>query len=97
MKNLRFSWDNNKSRKNLKKHAVSFEEAQTVFYDDNARMITDPEHSYDEERFILLGLSGKLRILIVVHCSREKDSLIRIISARKANKREIKIYTGYLK
>jgi len=96
MKNLRFTWDNGKNRQNKKKHGIPFEEAQTTFYDENARLILDPDHSADGERFILLGISVKLRILLVCHCYREKESLIRIISARKANKKEQKKYVGYL-
>jgi uncharacterized protein len=92
MNNIRFEWDQNKNRDNIKKHKVSFEEAKTVFYDDNARLISDPEHSDYEERFIILGISYSLRILVVVHTYREDDEVIRIISARKATKPEIKYY-----
>ncbi len=96
MKHLEFSWDTEKDKANQKKHGVSFQEAQTVFHDENARLIDDPDHSEDEERFILLGMSSKLRILIVCHCYRAEDTLIRIISARKADKKEIKQYEEYL-
>lgn len=89
---MRFRWDENKNVSNIKKHKISFEEAQTVFLDDNARLIPDPEHSIAEERFILLGLSNKLRLLIVVHTYKERDEIIRIISARKATKTESKYY-----
>ena len=92
MSGLNFEWDGGKSASNEKKHGVSFDEAKTVFYDENAQLIDDPDHSIEEERFILLGLSSKLRELVVCHCYRSNDSLIRIISARKANKRESKQY-----
>ncbi len=94
MKSLSFSWDNRKNKSNQKKHAVSFEEAQTVFFDENAIEYFDPDHSDGEDRFIMLGLSSRLRILVVCHCIRENDSEIRIISARKATKKERKVYTG---
>ena len=89
---IEFKWNANKSKENLKKHSVSFEEAKTVFFDEKARLIADSEHSYDEERYILLGISIKFRFLIVVHTYKEKDNIIRIISSRKANKKEIKQY-----
>jgi hypothetical protein len=89
---MRFRWDENKNVSNIKKHKISFEEAQTVFFDDNARLIPDPEHSIAEERLILLGLSNKLRLLIVVHTYKERDEIISIISARKATKTESKYY-----
>jgi len=92
MKDIRFQWDKNKNIENVKKHKVSFEEAKTVFFDDNARLISDPEHSIEEERFIILGISNKLRMLIVVHTYKENEEVIRIISARKATKSEIKYY-----
>ena len=92
MNNIRFQWNQNKSNENIKKHKVSFEEAKTVFVDENARLITDPEHSINEERFIIIGLSNKLRILVVVHTYKENDEVIRIISARKATKSETKYY-----
>ena len=85
---LSFQWDARKSASNKRKHGVSFEEAQTVFYDDNALLIADAEHSDDEDRFVLLGLSSVPRLLVVCHCYRESDEVIRIISARKADKRE---------
>ncbi len=94
MKNLSFSWDDRKNKINQKKHSVSFEEAQTVFFDENAIEYFDPDHSDKEDRFILLGLSSRLRILVVCHCIRGNDSEIRIISARKATKKERKVYTG---
>lgn len=92
MTGLSFDWDENKHALNIKKHKVSFQEAQTVFYDDYARIISDPDHSETEDRFILMGLSYHLRILVVVHCYRQEDSVIRIISARKASKSERKNY-----
>ena len=88
MSDIRFVWDQRKSRENKRKHKVSFEEAQTVFLDENAVRFFDPDHSEDEDRFLMLGMSFILRVLIVSHCYRESDSVIRIISARKANKRE---------
>ncbi len=72
----------------MRKHGISFEEAETVFLDDEAVMIRDEEHSADEERFLILGFSYQLRVLIVCHCYRESNDVIRIISARKANKSE---------
>ena len=88
MNELRFEWDERKERANIKKHGVSFNEAQSVFYDENAIQYFDPDHSDDEDRFLMVGVSQKLRILIVCHCFREEDSVIRIISARKATKGE---------
>jgi len=96
MNTLKFDWDKNKAAKNLLKHKVSFEEAQSVFDDDFARLIPDPDHSENEERFILLGLSCTLRVLVVVHCYRDAEDIIRLISARKATKPESKIYKEYL-
>ena len=92
MNNIRFEWDEEKNQANIKKHDVSFPEAKTVFYDINALLINDPAHSEDEERFIILGLSKNLRILVVCHCYRESESVIRLISARKASATEKKIY-----
>ena len=85
---LRFEWDDAKSRANLKKHGVSFEEAQSVFFDDNALLIDDPDHSLDEARFLLLGISTSLRTVVVCHCVREDGDVIRIISARRASRSE---------
>jgi uncharacterized DUF497 family protein len=96
MSTLRFDWDENKAQSNLAKHKVSFEEAQSVFDDDFARLIPDPDHSEDEERFILLGLSCTLNVLVVVHCYRDEENTIRLISARKATKSEAKTYKEYL-
>jgi uncharacterized DUF497 family protein len=92
MDELRFSWDPRKAKSNLRKHGVSFEEAETVFLDEHALLIDDPETSGKEDRFLLLGLSAKPRVLVVCHCLREEGSLIRIISARRANKREERDY-----
>ena len=96
MKQLEFEWDTSKSTSNKKKHGVSFEEAQTAFSDPNARLISDPDHSDDEDRFILLGMSEQLRILVVCHCYRESDTEIRIFSARRAKRTEIKSYEEHL-
>jgi uncharacterized DUF497 family protein len=94
MKPLRFEWDPTKAEMNLKQHGVSFEEAQTVFYDDFAVEFYDDEHSEWEDRFLLLGLSTHFRLLLVCHCYRESEGVIRIISARKATKHEAKFYGG---
>ena len=94
MKSLSFSWDNRKNRANQKKHGVSFEEAQTVFFDENAIEFFDPDHSEDEDRFLMLGLSYRVRILVVSYCLLKDYSEIRIISARKATKKEQNLYTG---
>ena len=94
MKNITFEWNASKALANKKKHKVSFEEAKSAFLDENALVIHDPEHSHDEDRFILLGLSITSRVLVVCHCYREKDSTIRIISARKATKKESIQYGG---
>jgi uncharacterized DUF497 family protein len=96
MKTINFSWDKTKAKSNLIKHKVSFEEAKTVFDDENARLIYDPDHSESEDRFIILGLSCKLKILTVVHCYRDNEHNIRIISARKSTKKEQKQYKEYL-
>ena len=93
MSDLRFEWDAAKDYANQRKHRVSFEEAQTVFGDEQALLIHDPDHSEEEDRFVLLGLSSSLRTIVVCHCCREEDNVIRIISARKANRRERLIYT----
>ena len=96
MSKINFSWDNTKAKANVIKHNISFEEAKTVFDDDNARLIYDTEHSEEENRFILLGLSCKLKILTVVHCYRDDENNIRIISARKSTKNEAKQYKEFL-
>lgn len=92
MTTLRFEWDEPKAKANIKKHGISFDEAKTVFYDERARLIADPEHSDDEDRFILLGYSSGLKLLVVCHCYRADDGVIRIISARKATRREATSY-----
>jgi uncharacterized DUF497 family protein len=89
---LRFEWDENKNKINQAKHGIDFKEAKTVFYDESAILFDDPEHSEDESRFILLGISNEANICIVCHCYRESDSVIRIISARKATKKEEERY-----
>ena len=93
---IKFLWDDNKARTNLIKHQISFEEAKTVFQDEDARLILDPDHSEEEERFILLGLSVSAKILTVVHCHRDDALNIRIISARKSTKKEQKQYKEFL-
>jgi uncharacterized DUF497 family protein len=97
MSNSRFEWDESKNRTNRRKHGISFEEARSAFLDENARVVPDPEHSDDEERFVLLGLSISLRVLVVCHCYRQSDDVIRIISARKADRDEIKQYQWWLR
>jgi uncharacterized DUF497 family protein len=87
-----FRWDAKKAKANQRKHGVSFEEAATVFADDEALLLADTEHSDDEDRFVLLGISLKTRLLVVCHCYRESDSMIRIISARKATRDERRQY-----
>ncbi len=89
---MRFEWDESKAQINIKKHGVTFDEAKTAFYDVSALVIDDPEHSDDEERFILLGMSQNARLLVVCHCLRESETVIRIISARKATKTESSYY-----
>ena len=88
MSTLRFEWDAAKAATNVKKHGVSFEDAQSVFADERARLIDDPVHSDGEDRFLLLGLCSSLRLLVVCHCYRSEEGVIRIISARKATKGE---------
>ena len=92
MLEIRFSWDEKKNRSNQQKHGVSFDEAQTAFYDENAKVYFDPDHPSDEDRFILLGVSSRLRVLVVCHCYREGENVIRIISARKADRQEQEDY-----
>jgi len=89
---MNFSWNNRKATINLKKHGVSFEEAKSVFLDDYAILLNDPDHSQEEDRFILLGFSSCAKILVVCHCYRNNDEIIRIISARKATKHEATNY-----
>ncbi|HAM49159.1 MAG TPA: hypothetical protein DCP92_00095 [Nitrospiraceae bacterium] len=92
MSDIRFDWDAAKDLENIRKHRVSFEEAQTVFLDENAIRYFDPDHSGDEDRFLMLGMSFKLRAIVVCHGYRVSDSVIRIISARKANRKEQESY-----
>ena len=92
MNEIYFQWAENKNADNKKIHGISFEEAKTVFYDEEALLIDDPEHSKDEERFIILGFSNMANMLVVCHCYRENETVIRIISARKATKNEAKQY-----
>ena len=92
MDSIQFEWDELKASSNVNKHGVSFEEARTVFYDERAKLIGDPDHSENEDRFILLGLSSSLRVIIVCHCYRSEGNVIRIISARKATTNETKAY-----
>ena len=92
MSDLRFEWDERKANSNRRKHGVTFEEAQTVFLDDHALLIDDPDHSDDEDRFVLLGISARLRLLVVCHCYRKSGDVIRIISARKADRSERALY-----
>jgi len=93
MSALTFEWDENKAAANLKKHGVSFAEAKSAFSDEHAKLIDDPDHSEDEERFILLGLSSMLKLLVVCHCYRNEGGVIRIISARKATAGESRFYS----
>lgn len=87
-----FSWDRQKDLRNRVKHGISFDEASSVFLDEQARLIADPDHSANEDRFVLLGLSYAMRLLIVVHVYQDNDEMIRIISARKATKSESQNY-----
>ncbi len=91
---IEFEWDPAKARGDLRKHGVSFEEAKSVFYDEFARQFFDDDHSGNEDRFIMLGLSDRSRILVVCHCERSGEGVIRIISARKATSGERKYYEG---
>ncbi len=89
---LCFEWDERKAGSNARKHGVTFEEARSVFADERAKLIDDPDHSEDEDRFVLLGVSSALRLLLVCHCYRGEGNVIRIISARKASGRESRSY-----
>ncbi len=89
---LRFEWDERKNRQNKQGHGISFEEAQSVFFDNRALLIADPDHSEHEDRFVLLGLSSRLRTLVVCHCYRQDGDVIRLISARRANRQERGLY-----
>ena len=92
MSDIQIQWDPAKETENRRKHGVSFQEAEAVFSDEHALLLDDPEHSNEEDRFILMGLSTRLRVLVVVHALEESKSIIRIISARKANRRERAVY-----
>ena len=95
MGKIEFAWDRRKAKSNLKKHGISFDEAQSAFLDDYARLIGDPDHSEDEDRFLLLGYSLQARCIVVTHCYRESgksDTVIRLISARRATAREQQVY-----
>ena len=91
---MKFVWDDDKAEINWRKHGIGFSEASTVFSDEDGLLIYDPDHSESEDRFVLLGMSSALRILVVCHCYRENDEQIRIISARKATKNETSTYNG---
>lgn len=88
MQEIRFAWDSRKAAENLRKHGIAFPEAQTVFEDEHALLLPDPDHSQDEERFVLLGVSAARRVLVVVHCERAGGTVIRLISARMADRDE---------
>ena len=92
MDNINFEWDENKNQINQKKHKISFEEAVSVFYDEMALMRDDPDHSEDEDRFVIMGMSDSKKLLVVCHCYRDSDTIIRIISARKATTTESRQY-----
>jgi len=92
MSRLTFEWDPAKDAANRRKHGVSFEEAASAFADEHGRLIADPDHSSDEDRFVLLAMSAGARVLVVVHCWRESDAVIRIISARRATRHEQRHY-----
>ena len=92
MSDLQFVWYSRKAKSNAKKHGVTFEEAETVFFDESALLLADPDHSEKEDRFILLGASARLRLLVVCHCYRESESTIRLFSARKADRDERRQY-----
>ena len=92
MSTLRFEWDDRKAAANLRKHGVGFDEAKSVFVDENAKLIDDPDHSEVEDRFVILGFSSALRLLLVCHCYRSDGNVIRVISARKASAKESKSY-----
>ena len=95
MKRLRFEWDTRKENANINKHGVSFDQAKTVFSDEYALQFYDPDHSTEEDRFILLGSCYKLNTLVVCHCFREEEATVRIISARKADNNEAQVYWSY--
>jgi uncharacterized DUF497 family protein len=93
---IEFDWSPAKARRNVKSHGVTFDEAKSIFYDDFARQFYDEAHSQEEDRFLMLGVSNRSRILLVCHCDLESDSIIRIISARKATAKEKTLYEGPL-
>jgi hypothetical protein len=95
MIDLEFEWDKRKAKVNLKKHGISFEEARTIFFDEYAVQFFDPDQSEEEDRFILLGSSHILNALVVCHCFRQEDTVVRIISARRADKEEEEAYWSY--
>ncbi|MGA3279530.1 MAG: BrnT family toxin [Smithella sp.] len=92
MKELRFEWDEKKYNLNQRKHGISFLEAQTAFSDENGLLLDDPDHSLEEDRYIILGMSSKLRLLVIFHTYRKEDLIVRIISARKATRMEQRQY-----
>lgn len=92
MNSIKFEWEASKAASNVQKHGITFEEARTVFFDERARLINDPDHSESEDRFILLGFSSSLRVIVVCHCYSSEGNVIRIISARKATATEKKAY-----
>ena len=92
MKDITFEWDEAKNKTNARKHGVSFKEAESVFFDEFALLIADPDHSDTEDRFVLLGISAELRLLLVCHCFETEEGIIRIISCRKANRKEMSLY-----
>ena len=94
---LRFDWDPQKDGANRRKHGIPFAEAEVIFWDENALLLDDPDHSDEEDRFVLLGLSGRLRLLAVVHSYQAHEAVIRIISARKATRREHELYRERLR
>ncbi len=97
MKHLIFEWDRQKEKANIKKHGISFEDARTSFYDENAIQFYDPDHSIEEDHFLLLGNNHKLDTLVVCHCFRKSETVVRIISARKADKDELDVYWRFRK
>ena len=97
MPSVRFDWDPVKARDNLRKHGIAFDEAKTVFSDEHALFLADPDHSEEEDRLLLLGLSAQLRVLVVVHCYRESETVIRLISARRADRDERRQYDLHLR
>jgi uncharacterized DUF497 family protein len=92
MESIKFTWNPLKAQRNIQVHSIYFEEARTVFWDENGILISDPEHSLHEDRFLLIGMSSHSRLLVVVHCYRESETIIRLISARKATKQEATTY-----